>query len=165
MRNSWLRNVYTMYYYDVTNQNAYCMHANVAGHNSSAQCRGNLVIPSGSSLVMADRRVLLLLSVLAVSTHAFYLPGLAPTNFCRQQVKDEDKNANCKVSVCHPLSPRLHTMEILMYVLTPVSISFFSPPGGCICTRQQAWLDRNHRPLWIFQVMPTMSMNTSTLNY
>ena len=47
---------------------------------------------------MADGRVLLSLLVLAVSAHAFYLPGLAPTNFCKANVKEADKNANCKVS-------------------------------------------------------------------
>lgn len=44
---------------------------------------------------------LLLVSLLA---DAFYLPGLAPTNFCRKEVKDalEEKDKNkCKVSsVC-----------------------------------------------------------------
>ena len=85
-------------------------------------------------LVMADRRVLLSLLVLAVSAHAFYLPGLAPTNFCRQQVKDKDKNANCKVRICHPTSScdrkvirNGHLSSIpppRLYVLTPLSLSF-----------------------------------------
>ena len=56
--------------------------------------------------MMADRRVLLsLILVLAVSTQAFYLPGLAPTNFCRKQIKDKDPKANCKVRTLPPRLP------------------------------------------------------------
>ena len=49
---------------------------------------------------MAVKREQLLCVVLLVLAHcasAFYLPGLAPTNFCRKEVQDLSGKANCKV--------------------------------------------------------------------
>lgn len=47
---------------------------------------------------MAVWRELLCVALLVLlhCASAFYLPGLAPTNFCRKEVKDLSK-ANCKV--------------------------------------------------------------------
>ena len=48
-------------------------------------------------MVHTIARVLLSFLTLVLSTHAFYFPELTPTNFCRQQVLDADKNSGCIV--------------------------------------------------------------------
>ena len=48
---------------------------------------------------MARTWLLVAFSTLVLSTHAFYLPGLAPTNFCTEKTKNDNQNANCKVSL------------------------------------------------------------------
>jgi len=41
--------------------------------------------------------LLVFLAVLCL-VRGFYLPGLAPTNYCREEIKKDDSNVNCKVS-------------------------------------------------------------------
>lgn len=48
-------------------------------------------------------------------TSAFYLPGLAPKNFCPKDHKEED---DCKVCKSEPLPPLLKKME-MNHVWTP----------------------------------------------
>ena len=56
-------------------------------------------IPSTSvPAAMVGSRLLVALSTFVLSTSAFYLPGLAPTNFCTKEVKSANTKANCKVS-------------------------------------------------------------------
>ena len=46
---------------------------------------------------MADNTRLFIVLLAVLSAEAFYLPGLRPTNFCKQDVKDRDPKADCKV--------------------------------------------------------------------
>ena len=114
--------------------------------------------PSSTSLTyseMASKWLLVALSTLVLSTHAFYLPGLAPTNFCTDETKKNNENANCKVSFGSSICQRPFTL------FTDISIQF-SPSDRCIRPRQQAGFYRDHRSLRLFQVMPTTGFCTCT---
>ena len=41
--------------------------------------------------------LLVFLAALLALSQGFYLPGLAPTNYCRDEVKKENPQATCKV--------------------------------------------------------------------
>lgn len=49
---------------------------------------------------MAWRTSIVGLFSLCCLARAFYLPGLAPTNFCTQEAKDKHRGSSCKVCAC-----------------------------------------------------------------
>lgn len=74
------------------------------------------------------RLSLCLLLAVAGCCYSFYLPGLAPTNFCTEMAKQLDPKANCKVGA--PAGRN----SIVAIALAGV----FCPSDESICARQQA---------------------------
>ena len=76
-------------------------------------------------IMMAWPGSLFLLLALCCCVQAFYLPGLAPTSYCRKQDKDASSKSNCKVRAVWPAE-----VTVLM------SLSSLATDEG-LCARQQ----------------------------
>ena len=98
------------------------------------------LLPSSLPVAMSYRgAVCALVVALACSAHAFYLPGLAPTDFCTAKYKEANSNNRCKVGrFWRAATPAL---------IPPLP----SPPDEGERARQQTRLGRIDRPVRVHQ--------------
>ena len=88
--------------------------------------------------------LLVFLAALLALSRGFYLPGLAPTNYCRDEVKKADPSATCKVQAVS--SP--HVRKDFTFSL---SLSLF-PTDQCVCSCQQVRFRGDHSALRVHKV-------------
>ena len=86
--------------------------------------------------------LLVFLAALLALSRGFYLPGLAPTSYCREEVKKENSDATCKVQAL--ATPRIR--KDFTFCLSLISTE------QCICPCQQVRLRGDHRALRIHEV-------------
>lgn len=71
--------------------------------------------------------LLVFLAALLALSRGFYLPGLAPTNYCRDEVKKADGDAPCKVqAVNSPHIRRNFTFSLSLFDLHRAVYLFMS---------------------------------------
>ena len=105
---------------------------------------------------MKNFACLALLAITIVSVEAFYLPGLRPTNFCKEDVKKKDETADCKVIFCRCILAfhnyfhyrlRCLSMSTSWIPLRPLYPTITQSKFNMECDQKLIWFDLL---IWLF---------------